>query len=252
MPTETAQGLAWITGGGSGIGRALALDLAAQGWQVVISGRRLDVLTAVAADNVQIIPKVLDVTDAEATGHFIDDLLHSMGVPNLVVLNAGDYKPMPAEDFDLALIRQLNAVNYLGVMNGLAACLPAMRQRGSGQILLMASVAGYRGLPDAAPYGATKAALINFAESLYPILKREGVLLRIVNPGFVKTPLTAQNRFAMPALLEPEDAARRIVAQLDQAHFEIAFPRRFVFFLKLLRCLPYRLYFWLITKVTRK
>jgi len=250
--TVAAAKLAWITGGGSGIGRALALCLAEQGWRVVISGRRLAALEAVAADNAQIIPKVLDVTDAPATQQFFADLTQTMGVPDLVVLNAGDYKPMSIDEFDLELIRHLNAVNYLGVMHGLAACLPAMRERGAGQILLMASVAGYRGLPNAAAYGATKAALINFAESLYPLLKHEGVLLRVVNPGFVKTPLTAQNRFAMPALMEPEAAAQRIVAQLSRDNFEIVFPRRFAFALKLLRCLPYRWYFWLITKVTQQ
>lgn len=250
MPTT--QQLAWITGGGSGIGRSLAVQLAEQGWRVVISGRNAESLAAVAADHACIHPAVLDVTDIEATNAVFAAIVAQHGVPDLVVLNAGDYKPMPAADFDLALITHLNRVNYLGVMHGMAACLPAMRARGSGQVLLVASVAGYRGLPDAAPYGATKAALINFAESLYPALKREGVLLRVVNPGFVKTTLTAQNSFAMPALMEPEDAARRIVQALNSTQFEIVFPRRFAYVLKLLRCVPYRLYFWLVSRVTGK
>jgi short-subunit dehydrogenase len=169
-----------------------------------------------------------------------------------VVLNAGDYTPMPLEEFDIDLIYKLNQVNYLGVMNGLACILPAMQSEQSGQILLMSSVAGYRGLPDAAPYGATKAALINFAEALYVPLKQQGVRLRVVNPGFVTTPLTAQNDFKMPAEITAEEAAARIMTALDSDSFEITFPKRFTYFLKCLRCLPYRIYFLVINKITGK
>ncbi len=244
--------LAWITGGGTGIGKALALALDEQGWQVVISGRTEQKLQTVAEQGEHISYLVLDVTDREQSQQVFNTLSEKYGLPNVVILNAGDYTPMPLDDFSLDLIYKLNQVNYLGVMNGLAAILPAMKEHQSGQILLMSSVAGYRGLPDAAPYGATKAALINFAEALYMPLKEHGVLLRVVNPGFVTTQLTAQNSFKMPAEITSAEAAERIVKALRTDSFEITFPKRFTYTLKVLRALPYRLYFFLISKITGK
>ena len=170
----------------------------------------------------------------------------------LCVLNAGTYRPASAVELDVDLFRRTMETNFLGVVHALAAVLPPMRARGQGQVLVMGSVVGYRGLPAAAAYGATKAALINMAESLHRPLAREGVRLRIVNPGFVRTPLTDQNPFPMPFLLEPEDAAERILRRLDGSGFEIAFPGVFVALLKLLRCLPYRLFFPLVGRITGK
>lgn len=244
--------LAWITGGGSGIGKALALALDALNWQVIISGRTEQKLQAVVAKSQQMAYLTLDVTDKEQNQQVFNVLCEQYRLPDLVVLNAGDYSPMPLDEFNLDLIYKLNQVNYLGVINGLAAVLPAMKERKSGQILLMSSVAGYRGLPDAAPYGATKAALINFAEALYMPLKEQGVLLRVVNPGFVTTQLTAQNSFKMPAEITTNEAAERIVKALETESFEITFPKRFTYILKILRALPYRLYFFLISKITGK
>ncbi|MCL4123496.1 UNVERIFIED_CONTAM: hypothetical protein GTU68_019617 [Idotea baltica] len=250
--TDSGNQLAWITGGGTGIGQALALALDQLGWQVIISGRTEQKLQAVVEQGQQIAYLLLDVTDKAQSQQVFDRLSEQYGLPDLVVFNAGDYTPMPLEAFSLDLIYQLNQVNYLGVMNGLASVLPAMQARKSGQILLMSSVAGYRGLPDAAPYGATKAALINFAEALYMPLKAQGVLLRVVNPGFVSTQLTAQNSFTMPAQITPTQAADSIVRALDSTQFEITFPKRFTYVLKLFRILPYRLYFFLISKITGK
>ena len=252
MPSEHDQKLAWVTGGGTGIGKALALALDREGWQVVISGRTEQKLQAVKELGRSISYRVLDVTDQALHQQVYDDICEELGIPELVVLNAGDYTPMPLEEFDIDLVYKLNRVNYLGVMNGLACILPVMQSQQSGQILLMSSVAGSRGLPDAAPYGATKAALINFAEALHTPLKQQGVLLRVVNPGFVTTPLTAQNDFSMPVEITAEEAADRIISALDNGSFEITFPKRFTYILKLLECLPYRLYFVLINKLTGK
>jgi NADP-dependent 3-hydroxy acid dehydrogenase YdfG len=252
MPSEHDQKLAWVTGGGTGIGKALSLALDREGWQVVISGRTEQKLQAVKELGRSISYRVLDVTDQALHQQVYDDICEELGIPELVVLNAGDYTPMPLEEFDIDLVYRLNRVNYLGVMNGLACILPVMQSKQSGQILLMSSVAGYRGLPDAAPYGATKAALINFAEALHTPLKQQGVLLRVVNPGFVTTPLTAQNDFSMPLEITAEEAADRIISALDNESFEITFPKRFTYILKLLECLPYRLYFVLINKLTGK
>jgi NADP-dependent 3-hydroxy acid dehydrogenase YdfG len=250
--TKGGNKLAWITGGGTGIGRALALALDKQGWQVIISGRTEQKLRAVVKLGQKIAYLLLDVTDREQSQQVFNTLYEKYGLPEVVVLNAGDYTPMPADEFNLDLIYKLNQVNYLGVMNGLASILPLMKARKSGQILLMASVAGYRGLPDAAPYGATKAALINFCEAMYIPLKKQGVLLRIINPGFVTTKLTAKNTFKMPAEITSTEAAERIVKALASKSFEITFPKRFTYILKILRVLPYRLYFFFTSKIIGK
>jgi short-subunit dehydrogenase len=237
---------AWITGGGSGIGRAVALQLAEQGWRVVVSGRdpgRLEQTRRAAADPESIVVLALDVTDRERLQTKVDELCKEHGVPDVAILNAGDYRPMGLDDFDLDLIHHLTQVNYLGVIKCVDALLPMMRSVARGQILLTASLSAYRGLPRAAPYGATKAALINFAESLRNELLAQGIRLRVINPGFVRSALTDKNDFKMPFLLEPEQAARHIVRGLDRGGFEIAFPLPFVLMLKLLRWLPYRLYF---------
>ncbi len=238
--------LAWITGGGSGIGRQVALQLTRQGWRVAISGRSsepLEQTRRLAGRQDAIIPLALDVTDRNLLQTKLDWLCEQHGVPEVAILNAGDYRPMGLADFDLDLVHRLTEVNYLGAVNCVAALLPAMRAAGSGQILLTASLSGYRGLPRAAPYGATKAAMISFAESLHNELLAEGIRLRVINPGFVRSELTDKNDFNMPFLLEPEQAARYIVRGLERSGFEIAFPLPFALILKFLRLLPYRLYF---------
>jgi short-subunit dehydrogenase len=138
----------------------------------------------------------------------------------------------------------------MGAVNGLAAVLPTLIDRRAGHVAVVASVAGYRGLPNASAYGATKAALINMCESLKTQLDRLGVTISLINPGFVRTPLTDKNKFPMPFLMEPEDAARAIFEGMARKKFEIAFPTRFVLILKVLRMLPYRLYFKLVRKAT--
>lgn len=238
--------IAWITGGGSGIGLAVAHRLAADGWRVAISGRsqaRLDEAIAAAPHPERLLAVPLDVTDAEANQAAVATIEAHWGPIDLAMLNAGDYRPMPLAEFDLDLFRQLMEVNYLGVVNGVGALLPGMTAAGRGQILVVASLSGYCGLPNAAPYGASKAALINMAESLHPALAARGVQLRVVNPGFVRSALTAKNTFEMPGLLEPDEAARYIVEALPRSDFEIAFPPTLVRRLRLLRALPYRAFF---------
>lgn len=246
------QGVAWITGASSGIGRELALGLARAGRPVAASARgreRLQALAESAAPG-RVLPLPLDVTEAAAVTEAVGRIEVELGPIELAVLNAGDYRPMRVRDFNAALFRQLIEVNYLGVVHCLDALLPRMLARGAGQILITASVAGYRGLPQAAPYGATKAALINLAESLRTELDGSGVVVRVINPGFVRSPLTDKNDFQMPALMEPEEAAQAILRELDGEHFEITFPKRFTYFLKLLRVLPYRLYFPAVRRFT--
>lgn len=248
--------LVWITGAGTGIGRATALRLAEQGSDVVISGRRLEVLQQVADDAKsagyigRILPLVMDVTQPGANRQALDRIEAQWRLPDLVIFNAGNHQPMPLGQLSVETCRGLMEINFLAVMAGLEAVIPRMQARGQGQIACVASLAGYRGLPTAAAYGASKAALINACEALAVELQGSGVQLQVVNPGFVRTPLTDLNEFEMPQLISPEEAAYQLVKGLGSRRFEIRFPHGFARTLALLRMLPYWLYFKLIKRGT--
>ncbi len=248
--------LVWITGAGTGIGRATALQLAAEGSDVIISGRRESVLQDVRHNAEQqsldgrILPLIMDVTEPGAYEQALSRIESEWKLPDLVILNAGTHQAMPLAALATDVCRSLMEVNYFAVMAGLEALLPKMRRRGSGHIACTASLAAYRGLPTAAAYGASKAALVNACEALQVELAGTGVRLQVINPGFVKTPLTDRNTFAMPQLITPEDAAESLIRGLHSRRFEIRFPREFAWTLALLRRLPYRFYFRLVKKGT--
>ncbi len=235
----------WITGASTGIGREVALQLAAAGVTVAASARSADKLKAIAP-SVHAFP--LDVTDRDAVIATVAKIEATLSPIDLALFAAGTYTPLDPSHIDPAEFAHTMSVNYLGVVNCLAAMLPPMRKRRSGRIAWIASVAGYRGLPKAGSYGPSKAALINLAESLKPELELSGVALSVVNPGFVETPMTDRNDFKMPFLMQPADAARLTIKGLADGRFEVAYPWRFVFILKLARVLPYSLFFWLIRK----
>ncbi|MDJ0970827.1 MAG: SDR family NAD(P)-dependent oxidoreductase [Kiloniellales bacterium] len=245
MSEAKAQDRVWITGASSGLGRALALKMAAEGWQVAISARGEDQLQAVAAlasafpGRVELYP--LDVTVKADVQETFSRMLEGFGLPDLVILNAGTHKPTPAASLDAEDFRQLVDLNLMGTVHCLEAILPPLRKRGNGQVAIVASLAGYVGLPLAGAYGMTKAGLINLAEALEPELRADGITLQIVNPGFVRTPLTDRNAFHMPFLMEVEAAAEAFYRGLQSGAFEIIFPRRFAYLLKFLRILPYPL-----------
>ncbi|MDW8443700.1 MAG: SDR family NAD(P)-dependent oxidoreductase [Acetobacteraceae bacterium] len=252
-PARPEDGLAWITGASSGIGRQLAVELVRRGWTVAVTARRAEELARLAGEvpSGRILPAPADVTEAEALAQAVREVEGRAGRPiALAVLNAGTYLPDSAERFDLASFALQVKVNLLGTANALAAVMPAMIARRCGQIGIVSSVAGYRGLPRAIAYGATKAALIAMSESLKFDLDRAGVMITLVNPGFVKTPLTDKNDFPMPFLMPVERAAERIAEGLARGRFEVAFPWRFVAILKTMRVLPYALYFPLVGRVT--
>jgi len=235
----------WITGGGSGIGAALARQLNELGYKVYVSGRDENKLRNVEKG---IHPLVCDVTDPDQ----IARALAEIGVPDLAIFNAGAYEPGPTYKTDMVEFRRTMEVNYFGVLNCLHAVLPRMQERRKGHIGVVASVAGYRGLPNAAGYGPSKAATLSLCESIRAELADSPVKFQVINPGFVKTPLTDKNDFDMPFLMEPQDAAHAIVKGLKGNQFEIAFPRSFVCWMKFARLLPYRLYFSLMRKVMKK
>jgi len=242
----------WITGASTGIGAEVARQMAAAGVSVATSARKAEQLVAAAQRNSHLKPYPLDVTDVAAVAATFARIESELGAVDLVIAGAGTYAPVTLDTFRPEPFRHMYEVNYLGVINVLSAVLPVFRARRSGHIAWIASVAGYRGLPRAAAYGPTKAALINLAESLKPELEADGVAVTVINPGFVKTPLTAQNDFEMPYLMEVEEAARLTIAGLAAGKFEVAYPAPFVRILKFARLLPYRLYFALIRRFVLK
>ena len=247
-----ADGAAWITGASGGIGRATALRLADKGWTVYATARGADELEALAGDVTgpgRVIPLPGDVTDAAAMEQAVARIT-AEGSLALVILNAGVYTPMRATNFEAATAAKMLDVNLKGVTNALDPVLKAMIGAGSGHIAITASVAGYRGLPDAAVYSATKAGLIAMCEALAMDLVDLGIRISVINPGFVDTEATSVNEFEMPFLMQPDEAARRIVEGLERPGFAITFPRRFSAILRVIGWLPNQAYIWAVRKAT--
>lgn len=245
MNSRGAGKVAWVTGAGKGIGRALALRLAADGWTVAASARTEKDLVSLeqAAPGGRIVGFPLDVTDMARADVTVAVIENRLGPLDLAILNAGTHEPTPAAGFSALAARRLIDTNLTGTVNCLAPVMARFMERRAGRIAVVASLAGYRGLPTAAAYGASKAGLINLCESLRPELDAAGVDLRLINPGFVRTPLTDRNEFPMPFLIEVDEAVDAIMRGLAGRTFEIAFPRRFALIMKLLRLLPDRLFF---------
>lgn len=245
--------IAWCTGAGKGIGRSVAIRLAREGVTLAASSRTAEDLESLAREAAsssgRIVPYPLDVTEAQAVGCVVDAIERDLGPLDLAILNAGTHTPLGAADFDAAVFRKLMETNFMGTVHALDAVLARFIERRAGHVAVVASVAGYRGLPTASAYGASKAALINMCEALKPDLDRYGVQITLINPGFVKTPLTERNEFKMPFLMEVEDAAARIVDGLKKERFEVTFPKRFTWGMKLARCLPYAAYFALTRRI---
>lgn len=243
----------WVVGASSGIGHALATLLLRRGARVAVSARSAAPLQAlVDLDPARARALPLDVNDATAWAAAMAELDGAWQGIDHFIFCAAAYQPVRADDLAPDLIAGMVSTNITGAMTGVATVLPAFLARRAGAVSLIASVAGYTGLPKALVYGPTKAALINFCESLYLDVHPRGVAVHVINPGFVDTPLTRQNEFKMPALLTPEMAAQEIVAGLETGEFEIHFPKRFTHWLRLLRRLPYRLRFALLANVAEK
>ena len=239
----------WLVGASSGIGRATAHALHTQGAKVIVSARSQQALDTFAAEHPGAIVLAMDASDAESVEATAQTVL-AAGPLDLVLYCAGYYKEQRATQFDLAEMLRHNQVNYVGALYVLSAVLPHFLARKAGHISLVSSVAGYRGLPQSLAYGPTKAALINLAETLYLDLQDSHIGVSLICPGFVETPLTAQNKFAMPGLIKPEQAAEEILRGWAAGQFEIHFPKRFTLLMKALALLPAALYFPVIRKFT--
>ncbi len=238
----------WLLGASTGIGCATAAALHAQGAQVIVSARHQPTLLAFehAHPGARVLP--LDSTDKQAVKAAADKVF-AQGRLDVVVYCAGYYSEQRATAFHLAEMERHWQVNYVGALYLLDAVLPRLIQQGQAHISLVSSVAGYRGLPQSLAYGPTKAALTNLAETLHSDLADHGVGVSVINPGFVRTPLTAQNEFKMPALISPEQAAAEILSGWARGEFEIHFPKRFTRWMKVLRVLPNGLYFRIIARL---
>lgn len=240
----------WLLGASSGIGAALGQLLLARGARVALSARRIERLETLASGAEQALLLPCDAAREESVRAAWARLLADWGGVDLAVYLAGDYVPMRAWEIDTGTAQRMIEVNFSGAVSFAACVVPQLLLQGAGQIAFVASVAGYRGLPKSLIYGPTKAALINFAEALYLDLAPKGIGVRVINPGFVATALTAQNDFAMPALLTPDAAARATLDGFSGGAFEIDYPKRFTRVMKLLAHLPYRLYFPLVHRLT--
>lgn len=242
----------WIIGASTGIGASLADALISLNAKVALSARSADKLAAHVerlGANAMALP--LDITQLATIQSAEEKLVAAWGGYDLVVFMAGDYTAMRAWEIDLAVAKKMIATNWEGFMNGLSIVIPRLLAAKAGGIALVSSVAGYRGLPKSLIYGPTKAALINLAETMYLDLKDKGLDVYLINPGFVKTPLTDQNDFEMPHIITPEEAAREIIKGFEAGEFEMHFPKKFTRTLKLLRHFPYSVYFSAIKKSTK-
>ena len=248
--TDWSGQVVWLVGASSGIGLATARLLHARGAKVIVSARNAAALAAFEAAHADSLGIALDATDREAMARAVERIVARFGRLDMALYCAGHYAALRATAFDLDQMLQHDKVNYVGALYMLDAVLPVLLRQKSGHISLVASVAGYRGLPNALAYGPTKAALINLAQTLYLDLQPQGVGVSVICPGFVETPLTAQNEFKMPALIQPEDAAREMLTGWAAGEFEIHFPKRFTRFLKALSHLGDGLYFKAIRRVT--
>ena len=243
----------WITGASSGIGRALAVKFANEGWIVAASARRENLLQELKQENENIYSFPLDVTNIDQCKTVFANIIEKFKNIEISIFGTGIHDPKSEKKFNLDKIRKIMEVNYFGTMNSINSVYDYYNDKKSGQISIISSVAGYRGLPAAGAYCASKSALTSFAESLQFEMKRKNVRVSLVSPGFIKTPMTDQNDFPMPMIKSPEFAAEQIYTGLiKKKGFEIHFPKAFTFIMKLLSILPSSIYFKIVEKGMKK
>tara|TARA_Y100000590_G_scaffold457111_1_gene609037 strand:+ start:1077 stop:1829 length:753 start_codon:yes stop_codon:yes gene_type:complete len=239
----------WITGASSGIGKALAIKFAKEGWKVAASARRENLLNEMCESNENIFSFPLDVTDSEKCKKVFDQIKEKFNELDLSVFCTGIHDPKSEKKLNLESIKKIMNVNFFGTINSINAVYEYFKEKKNGHISIVSSVAGYRGLPTGGAYCASKAALTNYAESLYFDMKRFNVRVTLVSPGFIKTPMTDQNDFPMPMIKSAEFAAEEMYKGLTKSNaFEIHFPKKFTFIMKLLKIIPN----WLYLKIIKK
>ena len=242
----------WITGASSGIGKSLALKFANEGWQVAASARREDLLNQLSESNQNISPFPLDVTSRENCEEIFEKIKNKFESIDTCFFSTGTWDPKREKEIDIDQMKKVMEVNFFGTLNCIKAVEMYFKEKKNGNISIVSSIAGYRGLPNSTGYGASKAALNNLAESLYFDFGRYNVRVSLISPGFIKTPMTDKNQFKMPFLKTPEFAAEKIYNGLiNGSSFEIDFPKELTLILKFLKILPDSVYFKLIRKLTK-
>ena len=242
----------WITGASSGIGKSLALKFANEGWQVAASARREDLLNQLSESNQNISPFPLDVTSRENCEKIFEKIKNKFENIDTCFFSTGTWDPKKEKEIDIDQMKKVMEVNFFGTLNCIKAVEMYFKEKKNGNISIVSSIAGYRGLPNSTGYGASKAALNNLAESLYFDFGRYNVRVSLISPGFIKTPMTDKNQFKMPFLKTPEFAAEKIYNGLiNGSSFEIDFPKELTLILKFLKILPDSVYFKLIRKLTK-
>ena len=243
----------WITGASSGIGKAAAIKFAQNGWIVAASARRENLLNELKKINENIHPFPLDVTDIDKCKLVATNIINQFKNIDICLFGTGMHDPKSEKKFNLEKIREIMEVNYFGTINSINSIYNYFSEKKNGQISIISSVAGYRGLPAAGAYCASKSALTTFAESLNFDMRMKNVRVSLVSPGFIKTPMTDQNDFPMPMIKSPEFAANEIYKGLTvKKGFEIHFPKVFTYFMKFLQILPSGVYFKLVSKGMKK
>ena len=242
----------WITGGSTGIGKALAIKFASKGWNVAVSARRTELLTELSNDYENISSFPLDVTNKTQCKEVFEIIKNKYENLDICFFSTGTWNPIKEKDIDVEQIENVFKVNFFGTVNTIKSVEQYFKEKKSGTITIVSSIAGYRGLPNSTGYGPSKSALNNLAESLYFDFKRYGVRICLVSPGFIKTPMTDKNDFKMPFLKTTEYAAEKIYDGLINKNiFEIHFPKSLTLILKFLSFLPSKIYFGLLGRLTK-
>jgi len=242
----------WITGGSTGIGKALAIKFSNKGWNVAISARRVELLDELSNQHENITAFPLDVTNKIKCNEVFNQIINKYTNLDICFFSTGTWNPKKEKDIDVEQIEEVFKVNFFGTVNSIKAVEQFFKNQKSGIITIVSSIAGYRGLPNSTGYGPSKSALNNLAESLYFDFKRFNVRVCLVSPGFIKTPMTDKNDFKMPFLKTPEYAANKIYDGLiNKDNFEIHFPKMLTVMLKILSFLPSKIYFSLVGKLTK-
>ena len=242
----------WITGGSTGIGKALAIKFASKGWDVAVSARRIELLNELSNsyENISVFP--LDVTDKQKCKEVFNEIKNKYEDIDICFFSTGTWDPKKEKNIDIERMEDVFKVNFFGTVNTIKAVEQYFRDKKRGIITIVSSIAGYRGLPNSTGYGPSKSALNNLAESLFFDFKRFNVRICLVSPGFIKTPMTDKNDFKMPFLKTPEYAADKIYDGLVNKNvFEIHFPKSLTLILKILSFLPSKIYFGIISKMTK-
>jgi len=239
-----------IIGGTFGIGYELSKIYLKKSKNLIILGRNDEKLNEISKEfsnsQTNVITKKLDVTSIEQCKQTLTSIINELGSLDLIIYSSGFYKPNNTFDVDLDLYRKTIEVNFMGLINVMSVILPFLKQQQNGHIAMISSLAGFFGLPNSSGYGPSKAAMMNYSESIYNDCKKNNIDVSIINPGFVKTRLTDQNKFKMPFLMSAEEAAKIIYSGLEKKKYDITFPFMMSLIFKTLKILPKPVFLFLI------